>query len=61
MYVEVGWFARVCKQTALLEITQRQIQPKPNVNSVGRLNCTSFWRQLSGNFHADLATVPQLE
>jgi len=31
------------------------------VNSAGMLNWTSFWRQLGGNFHTALATLPQLE
>ena len=32
-----------------------------NVNSAGMLNWAGFWRQLSGNFHTDLAALPQLE
>ena len=33
----------------------------PNVNSAGVLNWAIFCRQLGGNFHTDLATLPQLE
>ena len=31
------------------------------MNSASMLNWASFWRQLGGNFHTDLATLPQLE
>jgi len=32
-----------------------------HVNLAGMLNWASFGRQLGGNFHTDLATLPQLE